>query len=223
MKNLGFKVKTSPLNFGVTADFTDTKNKIRSDGSQSKYGTYKTDAKVKGEYEITDDAKEKAVAKEEYTESSKKNKRNKEIVNASKSDLEKANAKLAAPKENFNSLSKKLEKASTQELPNLSKIKKESLVSKKVEKQGEDWRKERRIIKSQKKADNPNGFLQSDADKSIRMNKRVSRLKGESDGIGILGKIKNTLKKSKNTGDQSQAARFSSNKKRQRLNRLQNR
>ena len=200
-------MRTSPVKFGVTADFTDTKNKIRSDGSQSKYGTYKTDAKVKGEYEITDDAKEKA----------------KEIVNASKSDLEKANAKLAAPKENFNSLSKKLEKASTQELPNLSKIKKESLVSKNIEKQGEDWRKERRIIKSQKKADNPNGFLQSDADKSIRMNERVSRLKGESDGIGILGRIKNTLKKSKKTGDQSEAARFSSDKKRNRLSKLKNR
>ena len=200
-------MRTSPVKFGVTADFTDTKNKIRSDGSQSKYGTYKTDAKVKGEYEITDDAKEKA----------------KEIVNASKSDLEKANAKLAAPKENFNSLSKKLEKASTQELPNLSKIKKESLVSKNIEKQGEDWRKERRIIKSQKKADNPNGFLQSNADKSIRMNERVSRLKGESDGIGILGKIKNTLKKSKKTGDQSEAARFSSDKKRNRLSKLKNR
>ena len=200
-------MRTSPVKFGVTADFTDTKNKIRSDGSQSKYGTYKTDAKVKGEYEITDDAKEKA----------------KEIVNASKSDLEKANAKLAAPKENFNSLSKKLEKASTQELPNLSKIKKESLVSKNIEKQGEDWRKERRIIKSQKKADNPNGFLQSNADKSIRMNERVSRLKGESDGIGILGRIKNTLKKSKKTGDQSEAARFSSDKKRNRLSKLKNR
>ena len=200
-------MRTSPVKFGVTADFTDTKNKIRSDGSQSKYGTYKTDAKVKGEYEITDDAKEKA----------------KEIVNASKSDLEKANAKLAAPKENFNSLSKKLEKASTQELPNLSKIKKESLVSKNIEKQGEDWRKERRIIKSQKKADNPKGFLESDADKSIRMNERVSRLKGESDGIGILGRIKNTLKKSKKTGDQSEAARFSSDKKRNRLSKLKNR
>lgn len=200
-------MRTSPVKFGVTADFTDTKNKIRSDGSQSKYGTYKTDAKVKGEYEITDDAKEKA----------------KEIVNASKSDLEKANAKLAAPKENFNSISKKLEKASTQELPNLSKIKGESLVSKNGEKQGEDWRKERRIIKSQKKADNPKGFLESDADKSIRMNERVSRLKGESDGIGILGRIKNTLKKSKNTGDQSEAARFSSDKKRNRLSKLKNR
>ena len=94
MKNLGFKVKTSPLNFGVTADFTDTKNKIRSDGSQSKYGTYKTDAKVKGEYEITDDAKEKAVAKEEYTESSKKNKRNQQLQKKTLTALVKNQKKL---------------------------------------------------------------------------------------------------------------------------------